>query len=132
MDAATKRLVRRRAQERCEYCRLPQAAQPFVAFHIERIIPSKHRGTDDAENLCLACERCNLSKGPNLSGIDPETGNVERIFDPRHQSWQDHFEFRGALITGLTAVGRTTVDVLPMNERRRVQLRADLISEVEL
>jgi hypothetical protein len=70
--------------------------------------------------------------GPNLSGVDPETGNVERIFDPRHQSWQDHFEFRGALIAGLTAVGRTTVDVLAMNERRRVHLRADLIAQGEL
>jgi HNH endonuclease len=131
MDAGTKRLVHRRAQERCEYCWLPQSAQPFVTFHIEHIIPSKHHGTDDPENLCLACERCNLSKGPNLSGIDPETGNVERIFDPRHQSWQDHFEFRGPLIAGLTAVGRTTVNVLAMNEGRRVQLQADLIARGE-
>jgi hypothetical protein len=54
MDAATKRLVRERAEGRCEYCRLPQAAQPFIAFHVEHIVARKHGGPDDAGNLCLA------------------------------------------------------------------------------
>jgi hypothetical protein len=50
MDAATKRLVRQRAQERCEYCRLPQTAQPFVTFHVEHIIAKQHGGSDDPNN----------------------------------------------------------------------------------
>lgn len=57
MDAATRRLVRRRAHGRCEYCRLPQAAQPFVTFHTEHIIAKQHGGSDRPENLCAACER---------------------------------------------------------------------------
>lgn len=132
MDAATRRLVRSRALERCEYCRLRQASQPFVTFHLEHIISTKHGGSDDPDNLCLACERCNLFKGPNLSGIDPQTGQVERLFDPRHQLWHEHFEFHGPVIVGLTAIGRTTVSVLAVNEGRRVQLRADLIARGEL
>jgi hypothetical protein len=132
MDAATRRLVRQRAQERCEYCRLPQAAQPFVTFHVEHIIARQHGGSDDPDNLCVACERCNAFKGPNLTGIDPETGNVERLFDPRHQLWDEHFAFRGPVISGLTPVGRTTASVLAMNEGRRVQLRAVLIAQGEL
>jgi hypothetical protein len=131
MDAPTRRLVRQRAQDRCEYCRLPQAAQPFVTFHVEHIRAKVHGGSDDPENLCVACERCNAFKGTNLSGVDPETGNVERLFDPRHQAWPEHFELRGALILGLTATGRTTVSVLMMNEGRRVQLRAELIGRGE-
>ena len=131
MDAATRRLVRRRAQERCEYCRLPQTAQPFVTFHVEHIIARQHGGSDDPDNLCVACERCNSSKGPNLTGIDHETGNVERLFDPRHQNWYEHFELRGPVIVGLTSVGRTTVEVLAMNQSRRVQLRAELIARGE-
>jgi hypothetical protein len=131
MVAATRRLVRQRAQGRCEYCRLPQAAQPFVAFHIEHIVAKQHGGSDDPENLCAACERCNSFKGPNLTGIDPETGKVERLFDPRHQAWHEHFELQGLLIVGLTATGRTTVEVLAMNEGRRVQLRAELIARGE-
>jgi hypothetical protein len=131
MEAATRRLVRQRAQERCEYCRLPQAAQPFVTFHVERIIARQHGGADDPDNLCVACERCNAFKGPNLTGIDPETGRVERLFDPRHQLWDEHFAFLGPVISGLTPVGRTTVEVLAMNENRRVQLRAELLARGE-
>jgi hypothetical protein len=131
MDAATRRVVWQRAEDRCEYCRLPQTAQPFVAFHVEHIRARAHGGSDDAQNLCIACERCNAFKGPNLAGVDPDTGNVERLFDPRHQTWHEHFVLRGALILGLSVVGRTTVELLRMNEGRRVQLRAELIARGE-
>ena len=131
MEAATRRLVRQRAQDRCEYCRLPQAAQPFVTFHVEHIIAKQHGGSDDPMNLCLACERCNAFKGPNVAGLDPATGQVEPLFNPRTQSWPDHFELRGALIVGLSPVGRTTLELLAMNEGRRAQLRADLIARDE-
>jgi hypothetical protein len=60
------------------------------------------------------------------------TGSIERLFDPRHQEWPDHFLFRGPVIVGLTAIGRATVEVLNMNERRRVQLRAELQVRGEL
>jgi hypothetical protein len=129
MDAATRRLVRQRARERCEYCRLPQSAQPFVAFHVEHIVARQHGGTDDLENLCVACERCNAFKGPNLAGVDPETGSVERLFDPRNQTWDEHFTVHGPTISGLTATGRATVQLLAMNEERRVQLRVELIEQ---
>jgi hypothetical protein len=126
MDAATRQSVRQRALDRCEYCHLPQSAQPFVTFHVEHIIAREHGGTDHPDNLSLACPRCNAAKGPNLSGRDLVTGNIERLFDPRHQEWSEHFLFHGPVIVGLTPVGRATVDVLKMNERRRVQLRAEL------
>ena len=132
MDAATRRTVRQRAQDRCEYCHLPQSAQPFVTFLVEHIIARQHGGTDDPGNLCLACQRCNAAKGTNLASRDPVTGNVERLFDPRTQEWSEHFGFQGPLIIGLTAVGRATVELLNMNERRRVQLRADLQAQGQL
>ncbi|MGA8351140.1 MAG: HNH endonuclease [Isosphaeraceae bacterium] len=128
MDATIKRSVRDRARHRCEYCRLPQAAQPYVTFHIEHVLPRKHGGSDDPSNLALACERCNAFKGTDLSGIDPDTGQVERLFDLRTQVWADHFELRGALILGRTSTGRATVAVLGMNEDRRVLLRAEILT----
>jgi len=79
-------------------------------------------------NGYLACERCNAFKGTDLSGIDPDTGQVERLFDPRTQVWADHFELRGALILGRTSTGRATVAVLGMNEDRRVLLRAEILT----
>lgn len=50
MDAATRRLVRERAQDQCEYCRLSQEVQPYVIFHVEHIVPRKHGGSDDPMN----------------------------------------------------------------------------------
>ena len=73
MDASTRQLVRQRAGSRCEYCRLPENAVD-VPFHVEHIIARRHGGSDDPSNLCLACDRCNLHKGPNLNSIDPDTG----------------------------------------------------------
>lgn len=128
MNAATRKLVRLRAEGRCEYCRLPQSAQPFVIFHIEHIIAKQHGGSDDPENLCVACDRCNFHKGTNLSGVDLDTGNVERLFDPRRQAWAEHFELKGPVILGKTPCGRATAAVLAMNEEARVELRAAIIA----
>ncbi|MCA9136035.1 MAG: HNH endonuclease [Planctomycetales bacterium] len=75
MDSETKSIVRLRAQDRCEYCHLPQAATPFITFHIEHVIAKQHTpdsaDLDSLERLALACDRCNLFKGPNLASIDP-------------------------------------------------------------
>lgn len=99
---------------------------PFSTFQIEHIIPRKHGGDDDPTNLALACNRCNAHKGSNLTGIDPETGEIVRLFNPREHSWAEHFRLVDVTLVGLTAVGRTTVRVLNMNDGRRVRLRAAL------
>ena len=54
MDAETRRIVRERADDRCEYCRLRQEQAPLWRHQIEHIVPRKHRGTDDPDNLGLA------------------------------------------------------------------------------
>jgi hypothetical protein len=124
IDRALRGLVRRRAQERCEYCRLPQVAARFAQFHIEHIVPRQHGGTDDPENLALACFQCNVRKGPNLSGIDPDTGQVVTLFNPRRQSWDEHFAQRGDSIVGLSPTGRATVNLLQMNTSARREIRS--------
>jgi hypothetical protein len=124
MDAATRELVRQRADNRCEYCGLARDDAPFAAFHIEHIIPKKHGGSDDASNLALACYHCNLHKGPNLTGIDPDSGAIVPLFHPRQQSWHEHFALQGSVIVGLTDTGRATVRVLMMNAVGRLELRS--------
>ena len=127
MDAATRALVWARAGDCCEYCRVHQD-HVELSHHIEHIVARKHGGPNDPSNLCVACERCNLFKGSDLTGIDAATGQVERLFNPRTQAWTDHFELRGPLIVGLTPTGRATVRVLSMNAGQRLQLRAALIA----
>lgn len=127
MDAATKRLVRERAGNRCEYCRLHQEHSPLAVLQIEHINPRKHGGTDVLENLALACIDCNLAKSSNIAGRDPDTSQITALFHPRQNSWDDHFEFRGAYIVGKTAVGRTTIFVLNMNSDYQLELRATLL-----
>jgi hypothetical protein len=129
IDAATRRLVRERAGHRCEYCGLLQAQQSFPFFHIDHIVSQQHGGTDDLANLALACYHCNLHKGPNLTGLDPQTGALTPLFHPRRDRWEDHFVLREAMIVGVTAMGRTTVQVLAMNAADRVQLRRELQDE---
>jgi hypothetical protein len=131
MDPAARNLVRQRAGERCEYCRLPENAV-HIPFHIEHIIAKQHGGGDDPANLCLACDRCNLYKGPNLSSIDPQTQATVTLFHPREHTWLDHFTIRGAEIVGLTPTGRATVRLLNMNAKHRLQLRLELLAQGQL
>jgi 5-methylcytosine-specific restriction endonuclease McrA len=85
MNATLRALVRERARDRCEYCGLHQEDSPLALLHVEHIVPKAHGGSDDPGNLALACVDCNLHKGPNLTGIDPATGEVTALFHPRRQ-----------------------------------------------
>ena len=127
MRPALRQQVRQRAGNRCEYCRLRQEHDDSHPFHVEHINPRKHGGVDALENLALACHQCNLHKGANLTGRDPDTNEIIRLFNPRLDRWGDHFKSDGSRITGLTDVGRTTAWVLQMNADDRVELRAILI-----
>jgi len=120
--------VWRRANGICEYCLLPQEFDR-LPFQIDHIIARKHRGSDDTDNLALACFACNIHKGPNIAGVDPNTGDVIRLFHPRRDNWEEHFEWRGASLVGRTPIGRVTVDVLEINLPHRIRLREMLIAE---
>ena len=98
-------------------------------MHIEHIVARQHGGGDHAAQLALACDRCNAYKGPNLSSIDPASGEIVPLFNPRRDVWKDHFMFRGGEIIGLTPMGRATVRLLNMNVLRRVELREEWLGE---
>lgn len=128
MDAALEELVRRRARVGCEYCHFPEAFAE-LPFQIDHIVARQHGGDAKAENLALACCFCNRYKGPNLSGMDPATQRVARLFDPRTQIWEEHFGWSGALLAGKTDVGRATVQTLKMNRTDTVAVRKLLMAE---
>jgi hypothetical protein len=121
--------VRARAGARCEYCHLPDFSLGPADFHVEHIIARKHSGTNDPSNLAWSCIFCNLYKGPNLASIDPDTGELTRLFHPRRDDWNSHFKVVDEQIEGLTAIGRTTVWLLEINSPILVRLRASLAAE---
>ena len=127
MDEQTRRQVRQRANHRCEYCGRHQDPSPLARLQIEHILPKKHGGTDVLENLALACVDCNLKKSSDLAGLDPATGLLVRLFDPRTQRWSDHFRWDGVFIVGLTDVGRTTLRVLDLNSEERIVARIGVL-----
>jgi 5-methylcytosine-specific restriction endonuclease McrA len=128
MDSALAELVRLRAANCCEYCRLP-ATLSSIPFEIDHIIARKHGGQTTADNLALSCFYCNSHKGPNIAGLDPQTKQVVRLYHPRNDTWEEHFRWEGAWLRGITAAGHATLEVLGINTSDLVLLRASLIRE---
>ena len=125
--ATLREQVWHRAAGRCEYCRMPQSLT-VLPHELDHVRAQKHHGETSLENLCLACAPCNAHKGPNLTGIDPDTGALTALFDPRSQRWEAHFEWDGPVLLGRTPEGRTTIDVLTINAPEREEHRRLLIA----
>jgi len=108
MNKLLEQQVRDRAGAICEYCRVPASLydQPF---HIDHIISRKHDGKTELDNLAFSCLDRNAHKGTDVAGIDAETGQVVRLFNPRTDRWTEHFAWNGPLIVGRTPSGRVTV-----------------------
>ncbi len=60
---------------------------------IEHIVPRNHGGTDELENLSLACGRCNGAKGrrlDNRSWADPDLqAMIQMLQARRRERWRD-------------------------------------------
>ncbi|MSU59562.1 MAG: HNH endonuclease [Pedosphaera sp.] len=126
MSATLRLAVRKRAAARSEYCRLPDLVPHLMRFHLEHIRARRHGGPSSLNNLAWACARCNERKGTNLSGVDPDTNRVVRLFNPRRDAWTRHFAWDGLRIRGLTTMGRATAWLLEFNSDERLTLRQGL------
>jgi hypothetical protein len=112
----------------CEYCRLPKVIVPHGLW-IDHIIPRSKKGTNKFENLCVACVSCNEAKGAATSALDAATGSDAPFFNPRRDSWDEHFRWSKdrLVIEGLTPEGRATIVALKMNSPEIIKLRDYLI-----
>jgi len=113
----------RQADGRCGYC-LSRQEYVWGKLEVEHIIPRAADGSDDEDNLWLACRPCNLHKSSQTEALDPASGLRAPLFNPRTQSWRDHFMWSsdGKLIIGLTPIGRATVIALQLNESLRAAI----------
>ncbi|MBI5081891.1 MAG: HNH endonuclease [Chloroflexi bacterium] len=128
MSARISSALRQRVAEfskfRCSYCLTPQRIiGPLL--EIDHIIPESRDGSNEENNLCLACPLCNSHKADRIEALDPETQLAILLFNPREQNWNDHFEWveDGAMIRGKTSTGRTTVAALNLNDPAIVAAR---------
>lgn len=53
--------------------------------------PQSLGGSDDPDNLALACHRCNERHYNFTTAIDSEAQITVPLFNPRQNAWADHF-----------------------------------------
>lgn len=108
--------IRAQAENRCGYCLVPQKLISYK-LEIEHFRPKAKSGSDDEENLWLACRQCNLYKGTKIHGFDAIKFKRVKIFNPRKQKWARHFIWSEDKIEiiGKTSCGRATVSALQLN-----------------
>jgi HNH endonuclease len=121
IPVALRKLVTERARNRCEYCQTP-ALYTAMRMELDHIIPRSLEGPTKETNLCLACSYCNDSKNDRVIAFDPESGAIVSLYNPRTQTWSEHFKWseNGELVIGFTAIGRATVSALDMNRSNLV------------
>lgn len=80
---------------RCIHCssRIVVEESGATGATVEHIVPRNHGGTDELENLALACARCNQSKGTRLDvrkKNDPTLmAVIETLRVRRKERWRD-------------------------------------------
>ena len=129
ISQAVRSRVRAEANDQCGYCR---SLQKYVlgVLEIDHIIPKAAGGSDEEENLWLACRLCNAYKRIQTHAKDPLTNRNVQLFNPRHQQWSRHFTWTDGSthISGLTAIGRATVLALRLNNPYSVTVRQAWVS----
>jgi hypothetical protein len=100
----------------CQYCLVSEvnSGMPLTYEHIK---PRSKGGETSFENVCRACRPCNEFKTDATHALDPLTGELVPLFNPRAEAWSDHFAWSSdrTCIEGLSSVGRATVVALRMN-----------------
>lgn len=121
--------VRQAARFQCGYC-LTQEIVVSYPLHIEHLLPEAKGGTSNEENLWLSCSVCNNFKGTQTEYEDPVTNETALLFNPRTQTWVDHFAWNegGTHINGLTSTGRATIYALKLNSPFRILSRQRWVS----
>ena len=119
-----RREIKARAYGRCEYCKCFQKYSPG-AFVIEHIIPLILGGTYLLDNLAYTCWGCNHHKYTAITALDPITNLVVPLFNPRLDSWANHFSWSDDFLEmiGKTPTGRATIIRLKTNRLELMNIR---------
>ena len=124
-SADLRREIAGEARHRCGYC-LTQEVVSGIPLTLEHIVPKSKGGQSEISNLWLSCRLCNEAKGTQTEAVDPRSNEIVPLFNPREQTWTDHFRWHenATMIIGQSQTGRATVEALILNSDLRVRARA--------
>jgi HNH endonuclease len=117
--------VIKEANDCCEYC-LQSNIISFYPHQIDHIISLKHGGKTELDNLAYACFACNNAKGSDIGTILLPNRTFIRLYNPRIDSWHEHFEMDNGVIYDKSDIGKATIKVLNFNEVDRIIERQDM------
>lgn len=97
---------------------------------VDHLIPEAQGGQTQFGNLCFACRRYNEFKGATTQSHDPLTEKFTPLYHPRQHLWMDHFAWdaAGVRLLGLTAIGRSTIVTLNINNEVAIAARRRWVS----
>jgi hypothetical protein len=130
MKTSIKKVVQERAKFCCEYC-LASLLFSTDFFSIEHTLPLSKGGLTELYNLAFSCQRCNIHKFTATHAIDPATGFMVALYNPRTDIWAEHFEWyeNYTIIRGISPTGRATEKRLVLNRVGVVNLRSVLVEK---
>lgn len=112
ISSVLRREISERANDKCEYCRLPSLFYPY-SYHIDHVISEKQGGETVSENLAFCCPTCNFRKGSDISAYLKEEETIVDLFNPRKDKWATHFKLMPTgLLKPLTPIGKGSIRLL--------------------
>ncbi len=111
ISESLKKNVVQRANGCREYCLMGNDIS-FIPHQIDHIISLKHEGDTSLSNLAYACFSCNNNKGSDIGTMLLPSKIFMRLFNPRIDSWLDHFETENGVIYAKTDIAHATIKVL--------------------
>ena len=115
--------VAERAGDKCEYCLAPGSVFNSL-LEVDHFVPRSAGGSNDPENLVLACRSCNSYKAFHQLGLIGDASEGP-LFNPRIEKWKMHFQLdpETLRIEGLTKIGVGTVNRLRFNSPQQTRAR---------
>ena len=111
------------SNEKCAYCEC-KVTEESKYMEVEHFLEKDNNPNSVLlwNNLLPSCKRCNGTKGTHDVLTEP-------VIDPCQDEPKDHLQYRLGRLRGKTELGRSTVDVIGLNDYKRSILPRHKITE---
>ena len=94
---------------------------PALAAPVRRLWAAMTRVHKEELQVQSVCVFCNWNEGIDIGSISATTGALTRFFNPRLDTWCDHFSLDGVVIKLLSAIGQVTERIFQFMRDRTPQ-----------